>query len=197
MFCNNLLKRLTFTRRLKLKRSALKRISFFMIRLKTLDRFEQWRQQGKLLAFCILTVMFSQLARVDVTWSNAAAWETKGLHLIVPLSTLNWISLLKIQQASKIIYVEHSCAFWLRSERIMLQASCLQPTGQLNLDLPNNGTKIHSCVTILHRRHGKAGLISFSLSHLWCINKASVFWHLNNQELSLWRQIDKMFYTTY
>lgn len=37
----------------------------------------------------------------------------------------------------------------------MLQASILQPTGLLNLDLPDNGTKIHSCVTILHRRHGK------------------------------------------
>lgn len=85
--------------------------------------------------------------------------ETEGLQskdcLIVPLSTLNWISLLKIQQGSNIIYVEHSFAFWLLSERIMLQASCSQPTGQLNLDLPNNGTKIHSCVTILHRRHGK------------------------------------------
>lgn len=45
-------------------------------------------------------------------------------------------------------------ACWLTVERIMLRASFLQPTGQLNLDLPNNGTTIHSCVTILHWRQG-------------------------------------------
>lgn len=109
--------------------------------------------------------------------------RSKGVRLIVPLSTFNRISLLKIQQASNIIYVEHSSAFWLPSERIMLQASCLQPTGQLNLDLPNNGTKIHSCVNILRRRHGKTWLISYSPNHLWCINKALVLWHSNNQGL--------------
>lgn len=109
--------------------------------------------------------------------------DRKAVLLIVPLSTFNWISLLKIQQASNVIYVEHSSAFWLPSERIMLQASCLPPTGQLNLDLPNNGTKIHSCVNILHRRHGKTWLVSYSPNHLWCINKALVFWHSNNQGL--------------
>lgn len=105
----------------------------------------------------------------DITRSNETSCEIQGLRLIVPLSTLSRTSLLKIQQAFNIIYVEHSSACWLPAERIMLQASFLQPTGQLNLDLPNNGTKIHSCVTILHRRHGKKWLILFSSNHLWCL----------------------------
>lgn len=147
------------------------------------EQFKEWRRRKKN-GFYAFRMEFSLSAGVDITRSNEASWETEGLRLIVPLSMLNRISLLKIQQAFNIIYVEHSSAFWLPAERIMLQASFLQPTGQLNLDLPNNGTKIHSCVTILHRRHGKTWLISYSSNHLCCINKALVFWHSHNQGIN-------------
>lgn len=169
--------------------SASEGISFFYLSLKML---QQRKQKEKKKVLCVLTQSeaFSRPAGVDIEWNNKCVQVAKQGKSCSSFINIKLDFIVTFHQAYNIISVEHSLAFWLLSERIMLQASIQQPTGQLNLDLPNNETKIHSCVTILHRRHGKTWLISYSPNHLWCINKAPVFWHSSNQERSLQRQID-------